>query len=253
MRVTVRIPILIIFLILTGCADREGQHGLDQDSEQAALSTIRTDSVHAKPSEEQEKPLVATPSEEEEKALCDRNISRYDHLVRKYAKRYGFDCRLILAQIKHESEFDPHAVSPSGARGLMQIMPYTARSLGVKDLHDPRANIAAGVRYLRKQYDIFKKEKGADRLWFALASYHAGFGRVVDAQDIAEHLVLRPDKWGSIKVALPKLTRKHKSMHRAIWGVPRPKYGFYYGAGKTIAYVENIKRTYTEYRKLKSL
>ncbi len=236
-----RIPILIIFLMLAGCADREGQHGLDQDSEQAVLSPIRADSLYAK------------PSKEEEKALSEQTISRYDHLVKKYAKRYGFDCRLILAQIRHESEFNPHAVSPSGARGLMQIMPYTARSLGVKDLHDPRANIAAGVRYLRKQYDIFKKEKGADRLWFALASYHAGFGHIVDAQDISEHLVLRPDQWGSIKVSLPKLTHQNKSMHRAIWGVPRPKYGFYYGAGKTIAYVENIKRTYAEYRKLKSL
>jgi membrane-bound lytic murein transglycosylase F len=236
-----RISILIILLMLTGCADRESQHGLDQDSEQAVLSPIRADSVYAK------------PSEEEGKALSERTISRYDHLVRKYAKRYGFDCRLILAQIRHESEFNPRAVSPSGARGLMQIMPYTARSLGVKDLHDPRANIAAGVRYLKKQYDIFKKEKGADRLWFALASYHAGFGHVVDAQDIAEHLVLRPDQWSSIKVALPKLTHTHKSMHRTIWGAPRPKYGFYYGAGKTIAYVENIKRTYGEYRKLKNL
>ncbi|MCD6334172.1 MAG: transglycosylase SLT domain-containing protein [Candidatus Latescibacteria bacterium] len=248
-----RIPILIILLMCFGCADREGQHGLDQDSEQAALSPIRADSVYASPSEEQEKQLVAQPSAEEEKELCERKISRYDHLVRKYAKRYGFDCRLILAQIKHESEFDPNAVSPSGARGLMQIMPFTARSLGVKNPHDPRANIAAGVRYLRKQYDIFKKEKGVDRLCFALASYHAGFGHVVDAQKIAEHLLLRPDKWGSIKVTLPKLTLEYKSMHRTIWGVPRPKYGFYYGAVKTIAYVENIKRTYGEYRKLKSL
>lgn len=241
MRGTVWISMLIAFLMLAGCADQEGQHGLDQDSEQAVLSSIRADSVYAK------------PSEEEAKAFSEGTISRYDHLVRKYAKRYGFDCRLILAQIRHESEFNPHAVSPSGARGLMQIMPYTARSLGVKDLHDPRANIAAGVRYLRKQYDIFEKEQGADRLWFALASYHAGFGHVVDAQDIAEHLVLRPDQWGAIKVALPKLTHTHKNMHRMIWGAPRPKYGFYYGAGKTIAYVENIKRTYGEYRKLKSL
>ncbi len=236
--------------MLVGCADREGQHGLDQTE---VLSPIRTDSVHAKPLKKLEKPVLELSSSGKERPLCDLNISRYDHLAKKYAKRYGFDCRLILAQIKHESEFDPHAVSPSGARGLMQIMPYTARSLGVKDLHDPRANIAAGVRYLRKQYDIFKKEKGPDRLWFALASYHAGFGHIVDAQDIAEHLVLRPDQWGSIKVSLPKLTYKNKSMHRAIWGVSRPKYGFYYGANKTIAYVENIKRTYGEYRKLKNL
>ena len=229
---------------LGGCAGREDQVGLNQVSERQAISPVQADSAEAESAD------ISPPSERQEKPLCEPDISRYDRLVRKYAKRYGFDCRLILAQIKHESQFDPYAVSPAGARGLMQIMPYTARSLGVEDVHDPRANIAAGIRYLRKQYDIFKAEKEPDRIWFALASYHAGFGHIIDAQKISEHLVLRPDEWVSIKASLPKLTPEYKSTHRAIWRVPRPKYGFYYGARKTIAYVENIKRTYAEYRKL---
>ena len=244
MREILWVLVLIALLGLSGCAGREDQVGLNQVSEREAISPVQADSAEAESAD------ISHPSTGQEKLPRDRNISRYDHLIRKYAKRYGFDYRLISAQIKHESQFDPHAVSPAGARGLMQIMPYTARSLGVEDVHDPRANIAAGIRYLRKQYDIFKKEKGPDRIWFALASYHAGFGRILDAQRIAGHLGLRPDKWVSIKATLPKLTPEYKSTHRAIWRVPRPKYGFYYGAWKTIAYVENIKRTYAEYRKL---
>jgi len=241
MREALRVPVLMALLGLSGCAGREDQAGLDQVSEPEAISPVQADSARAASAD------THPPLEKQEEPLSG-NISRYDHLAETYAKRYGFDCRLILAQIKHESQFDPYAVSPAGARGLMQIMPYTAQSLGLEDIHDPRANIAAGVRYLRKQYDIFKEEKEPDRIWFALASYHAGFGRILDAQKIAEHLGLRPDKWVSIKVALPKLTPRYKSIHQAIWRGPRPQYGFYYGAGKTIAYVENIERTYAAYR-----
>lgn len=244
MREVLRVSILTALLGLSGCAGREGQVGLDQIPEPETISPTQADSVRAESAD------IPRPLAEQKGPLFERTISRYDHLVRKYAKRYGFDFRLISAQIRHESQFDPYAVSPSGARGLMQIMPRTARSLGLEDIHDPRANIAAGIRYLRKQYDIFKEEKGEERIWFALASYHAGFGHILDAQKIAGHLGLRPDKWVSIKVTLPKLTLKYKSMHQAIWSVPRPKYGFFYGARKTISYVENIKRTYAEYKKV---
>ena len=84
------------------------------------------------------------------------------------ARRHGLDPDLVLAVIAVESAFRPDAVSPKGAQGLMQLMPPTARGLGVTDSFDPRQNIEAGVRYLKYLQDMYKD----DRL--ALAAYNAG-------------------------------------------------------------------------------
>ena len=75
-------------------------------------------------------------------------LSPYDELVKKYARQYGQDWRLITAQMYQESKFDPQATSWVGARGLMQIMPVTGHELGFTDLHDPEENIHAGVKYM---------------------------------------------------------------------------------------------------------
>jgi len=189
----------------------------------------------------------------------DVKISEYDEIVRTYAEKYGFDWRLILAQIRQESEFKAHAVSPMGARGLMQLMPVTAsgfarmKNYSLRDVyHDPRANIATGITYLRFLYDIFEDEKDPDRLWFALASYNCGLGHVLDAQEMARYLGLPTDRWDSIKVTLGKLTRRYSDLHMKVWGKPRPKHGFFYGYGETISYVENIKSYYRKYVELTS-
>jgi soluble lytic murein transglycosylase-like protein len=92
----------------------------------------------------------------------------FDGIIHETANRYGVEPELVKAVIRVESRFDPQAVSPRGARGLMQIMPFTARWYGVSDPHDPRQNIRAGVRYLRSLLDRF----GDPRL--ALAAYNAG-------------------------------------------------------------------------------
>jgi soluble lytic murein transglycosylase-like protein len=87
---------------------------------------------------------------------------------------YGVDPRLISAVIKAESAFNPQAVSPKGARGLMQLMPDTARRYGVLDVHDPQQNILGGTAYLRdliKQFD--------NRLDLVLAAYNAGENAVI--------------------------------------------------------------------------
>jgi soluble lytic murein transglycosylase len=99
--------------------------------------------------------------------------SRYDSYIAQAARRYGVSFSLIKAIIKVESNFDPHAVSGSGARGLMQIMPRTAKALGVRDCFDPRENIFGGVRYLRALMTQFQH-----RLPLALAAYNAGPDRV---------------------------------------------------------------------------
>ncbi len=96
----------------------------------------------------------------------------WEPLVGPIAQRYGLDTDLVLRVIQAESGGNPNAVSPKGAIGLMQLMPETARALGISDPFDPAQNIEGGVRYLRHLIDQF----GDIRL--ALAAYNAGPGNV---------------------------------------------------------------------------
>ena len=88
-------------------------------------------------------------------------------------QKYGIDPNLLAAQAFKESRYDARAVSRFGAEGIMQLKPKTARSLGATDSFDPRQNILAGAKYMRKQLDRF----GGD-LTMALAAYNAGPERV---------------------------------------------------------------------------
>lgn len=89
--------------------------------------------------------------------------------IRDAAERYGVPERLILAVIRAESGFNPFAVSPKGARGLMQLMPQTASMLGVKNSFDPTENIDGGVRHLRSLIERFGND-----VRLAVAAYNAG-------------------------------------------------------------------------------
>ncbi len=97
---------------------------------------------------------------------------KIDQMVRDAASHYKVDPLLVHAVISVESNYNPHAVSPVGAQGLMQLMPGTARQLGVRNAFDAEENIRAGVKHLRDLQDQYKD----DRL--ALAAYNAGAGAV---------------------------------------------------------------------------
>jgi hypothetical protein len=95
--------------------------------------------------------------------------SEYDGWIEDCANKYGLQSSLIKAVIEVESNWDHRAVSSKGAMGLMQLMPETARILGVRDPFDPRENIDGGSRYLAEQLATF----GGD-VQLALAAYNAG-------------------------------------------------------------------------------
>lgn len=99
-------------------------------------------------------------------------VRAWEPVVAPIAARYGLDTELILRVIEAESGGDPRAVSPKGAMGLMQLMPETARALGVSDPFDPQQNLEGGIRYLSHLMRRF----GDARL--ALAAYNAGPGTV---------------------------------------------------------------------------
>jgi membrane-bound lytic murein transglycosylase MltF len=128
--------------------------------------------------------------------LIGHQLSPFDDLVRSSADRYGFDWRLIVAQIYQESRFNPDARSSKGARGLMQMLPKTARELGIGDLDDPEAAIEAGVSYLSKLRDRFEPELTVEaRTWFALAAYNAGYARIQRARSQAAREGRDPNRW----------------------------------------------------------
>ncbi len=114
-------------------------------------------------------------------------------LVRRAARRFDVEPELIHAVIRQESGYDPFAVSHKGAKGLMQLMPATAKRFGVKDVFDPAENVHGGVKYLRQLLDRYDGDR---RL--ALAAYNAGEGAVdrfggvppyQETQDYVERIV----------------------------------------------------------------
>ena len=112
-------------------------------------------------------------------------LPKYEAIIRREAKKYGFDWRMIAAVIYQESHFDPNAESYTGVKGLMQVTRRTAAEMGITNRNDPEESVKAGVKYLNKLYGRFNEiEKHRERMLFALASYNIGYGHVQDARKI---------------------------------------------------------------------
>ncbi|AOS98552.1 Membrane-bound lytic murein transglycosylase F precursor [Microbulbifer aggregans] len=169
------------------------------------------------------------------------DLSPYDKLVKKNSLERDFDWRLITAQMWQESNFNPKAVSPVGAQGLLQVMPRTGADMGYPPpLFEPDRNLEAGVKYMEWIRNRFKDPLPlSEKLWFTLASYNAGLGHVYDAQRLAKELGLDPTKWfDNVEVAMLKLSEPRY--------FEKARYGYARGA-EPVAYVRKISKLYVAY------
>jgi membrane-bound lytic murein transglycosylase F len=174
-------------------------------------------------------------------------LSPYDALFRTHAARADLDWRLLASQAYQESRFDPTARSWAGAVGLMQVMPRTARHMGVRgNLRDPAVSVSAGVSYMGWLLERFGAELPfAERLLFALASYNAGRGHILDGRRLASEHGYDPDVWfGNVERVLPLLEKR--SVAR------RARYG-YCRCTEPVAYVDAIHQRYLAYADIEEL
>lgn len=167
-------------------------------------------------------------------------LSPYDQLTKRYAERYGFDWRLVTAQIYQESRFDPDAKSFAGARGLMQIMPRTAKGLGFDEVSSPEKGIHAGIKYLDWLRDRFDEEIPlSERNWFVLAAYNAGSGHVADARHLAGEQGLDPNRWfANVEQAMLLLSKKTYAA--------KARHGYVRG-NEPVNYVRDIRERFQAY------
>lgn len=112
---------------------------------------------------------LAPPASVPTRLADQRPTSDYDSIIQKYASQFLLEPSLIRSMIAAESNFNERAVSPKGARGLMQLMPYTAARVGVRDVFNPVENIRGGMKHMRHLLDKFDND-----LFLSLAAYNAG-------------------------------------------------------------------------------
>ena len=170
-------------------------------------------------------------------------LSDYDALLKQVAPRIGWDWRLLASQMFQESRFDPHARSWAGAEGLLQIMPATARELGIQDPYDPRANIAGAVKYLDwldREYWRDAIPDSTERVRFVLASYNVGAGHVMDAQRLATAAGGDATHWADVAYWLLQKSRAE------VYSRPEVRHGYCRGL-EPVQYVQRILDRYATY------
>ncbi|MBM64867.1 MAG: hypothetical protein CMH55_01375 [Myxococcales bacterium] len=167
-------------------------------------------------------------------------MTPWDDLLKVAGRAQGFDWHLLGAIILRESGQNPHAVSSAGARGPLQLMPGTAKELGVEDSSDPAQAIPAAARYLRRLINRYESASSySDQRLMALAAYNVGPGHVDDARALARQLELDGDRWWEgVALALP-LLRKSAYGKQARHGPCQ---------GRTaVDYAEDVEMLYDQY------
>lgn len=175
-----------------------------------------------------------------------KKLSPFDHLFKQYAKKIDWDWRLLAALAYKESTFDPKVVSWAGARGLMQLMPSTARKFGLprgKD-RNPEESIKAASKYIaftERQFSGIKNEHV--RLQFVLATYNAGYGHISDAMALASKYGKSRHVWtGNVeKFILLKSNEKY-------YDDPVCKNGYFRGM-ETYNFVRDVLEQYKAFKK----
>lgn len=173
-------------------------------------------------------------------------ISPYDHIFKQYADSIDWDWRILASIAYNESQFDSSLVSWAGAKGIMQLMPATARHFSDEgwDMTNNQQNIAAATRYIAALNKSLKRkvEDEEERVKFILASYNSGLGHIFDAIALAEKYGMNPQVWfGSTDEAL-KLKNFPEYYNDSVC-----KCGHFKGK-ETLAYVEKVIELYEFYK-----
>ncbi len=164
-------------------------------------------------------------------------ICRYDRLFQACADSAELDWRLVAAIAYEESRFDPQAISPAGALGLMQVMPRAGGPEPAR-LRDPAGNVRAGVGHLKAVWKGYAALDSLDRWQLSLATYHAGIGNIMRARQRAMSAGLDPNRWeGGVVQGLLLLSQERRGQGRPV----------FHGT-TTIDYVENVLNRYQVYR-----
>lgn len=177
--------------------------------------------------------------------LAKGQISTFDNYFKQYARQCGWDWRLIAAQAFQESGFDPNAVSWAGAMGLMQLMPATARSVGVSmnAVFDPECNLRGATKLISQLNAHYSGiTDNNERINFILAAYNAGPGHVDDARALAKKYGKDPNRWlGNVDTFVLNLSKSE------FYNQPEVKHGYCRGS-ETYNYVNKIRTRWDEYR-----
>ena len=173
-------------------------------------------------------------------------ISKYDNLIKKYSELVKWDWLLGASLVYQESQFNPNTKSWAGAVGLMQLMPNTAKQVGITNLKNPELNIKGGFKYLAYLDNLWKETitDSTERIKFVLASYNVGPGHITDARNLTEKYEGNPNIWfDNVEVYL-QLKSKPKYYNDEV-----VKRG--YARGKeTVKYVKEILERYEQYKQL---
>lgn len=177
------------------------------------------------------------------------SISPYDADFREYGNGFGWKWQLLAAMAWKESRFDSSAVSHMGAHGIMQFMPRTAAHYGVDSSLVVADHINAAKRYIGRLDTMWMRAvpDREQRLRFVLASYNAGLGHIIDAQRLAEHLGLDPERWEHHVERAVLLLAKPRYYMR-----PEMKNGFCKGS-QVFHYVRDVVALYNQLTGLRSV
>lgn len=177
-------------------------------------------------------------------SLKGGQFSIYDEVIKKESKKVDLDWRLVASLIYQESRFSPRVESWAGAVGLMQLMPGTAKTFGVRKITSPTDNIKGGLKFLKwlDNQLISRVTDPKERVKFVLASYNVGLGHVLDAMRLAEKYGKDPTIWDN-NVDFFVLNKSKPKYYND----PVVKYGYCRGE-EPYHYVSDILERYEHYK-----